>query len=121
MMDLHDDRSNSIGALLAHIVAVEQAYQVLTFEDRVLSAEENVRWAAALKLGAEGRRILRGQPLQHYLKQLDSARRKTLEVLASRDDAWLGRQRNSVKPSVENRLAKRSAARDCTYSSPFTT
>lgn len=48
---LHDDRSNSIGALLAHIVAVERAYQILTFEDRALSAEEEVQWSAALDQG----------------------------------------------------------------------
>src|SRR3954464_7427370 len=46
---LHDDRSNSIGALLAHIAAVERAYQVLTFEDRALSDEENSLWAGPLK------------------------------------------------------------------------
>jgi uncharacterized damage-inducible protein DinB len=88
---LHDDRSNSIGALLAHVAAVERAYQVMTFEDRALSAEENVEWAAALKLGPEGRRILRGKPLQHYVEQLEKVRRTTLEALASRDDAWLDR------------------------------
>jgi hypothetical protein len=31
---LHDDSSNSIGALLAHIAVVERAYHVLTFEER---------------------------------------------------------------------------------------
>jgi len=88
---LHDDRSNSIGALLAHVAAVERAYQVLTFEERSLSAEENARWASALKLGAEGRRTLRGEPLEHYLEQLAALRGHTLEALALRDDAWLGR------------------------------
>src|SRR4051812_7515347 len=67
---LHDERSNSIGALLAHVAVVERAYQVLTFEDRALSAEESSRWASALRLGPEGRRTLRGLPLQHYLEQL---------------------------------------------------
>jgi uncharacterized damage-inducible protein DinB len=88
---LHDERSNSIGALLAHIAIVERAYQVLTFEDRDLSAEENVQWATALKLGAEGQRTLRGKPLQHYQEELKAVRQKTLEALATRDDAWLDR------------------------------
>lgn len=88
---LHDDRSNSIGALLAHVVAVERSYQVLTFDDRLLSPEENAQWSTALKLGAEGRRGLRGQPLENYLEQLAAVRRDTLEGLASRDDAWLDR------------------------------
>jgi uncharacterized damage-inducible protein DinB len=87
----HDDRSNSIGALLAHVAAVERAYQVLTFEDRALSAEENLQWASALKLGPEGRRTLRGKPLQHYLEQLAGVRRNTLKALALRDDDWLDR------------------------------
>jgi len=70
---------------------VERAYQVLTFDDRPLSPQENEQWSAALKLGAEGRRVLRGQPLEHYLEQLAAVRRRTLEALASRDDAWLYR------------------------------
>jgi uncharacterized damage-inducible protein DinB len=86
---LHDSGSNSIGALLAHIAAVERSYQVLTFEERMLSAEENTQLAAALALGAEGRRTLRGFQLEYYLDELARVRRLTLEALASRNDAWL--------------------------------
>jgi uncharacterized damage-inducible protein DinB len=86
---LHDAESNSIGALLAHIVAVERAYQVLTFEDRALSTGENERWSIALKLGANGRASLRGDPLEHYVEELAAVRRITLEKLAAFDDAWL--------------------------------
>ena len=57
---LHDDSSNSIGALLAHIAAVERGYQCLTFEERRPSALEQASWEPALTLGAEGRRLLRG-------------------------------------------------------------
>jgi uncharacterized damage-inducible protein DinB len=88
---LHDAESNSIAALLAHIAAVEQSYQILTFEERLLSPHEEALWSAALKLGAEGRRVLRGYPLAHYLEELAAARRITLETLAGRDDAWLER------------------------------
>jgi uncharacterized damage-inducible protein DinB len=93
---LHDAESNSIGALLAHMAAVERSYQVLTFEARPLSAQENERWSAALKLGATGQRLLRGEPLEHYLDELTLVRRVTLEALAARDDAWLER---SVGPA----------------------
>lgn len=37
---LHDDRANSIGALLAHIAVSERGYQCLTFEDRASTADE---------------------------------------------------------------------------------
>jgi len=88
---LQDAASNSIGALLAHIVAVERVYQVLTFEERGPSAEENGAWAAALDLGDEGRRVLRGQPLEHYVEQMTTTRKATLAALSSRDDKWLER------------------------------
>jgi len=86
---LFDAESNSIGALLAHIAAVERSYQVLTFEDRLLTAQENNQLSAALKLGTEGRRALRDHPLDHYLGELSAVREQTLKALAQRDDAWL--------------------------------
>lgn len=88
---LHDDTSNSIGALLAHIAVVERAYHVLTFEERAPTAEETASWEPALTLGAEGRRRLRGRPLEHYVHDLEEARRVTLAGLAARDDEWLER------------------------------
>jgi hypothetical protein len=88
---LHDADSNSIGALLAHITVVEQSYQVLTFEERLLSPQENQQWKAALNLGADGRRSLRGYPLEHYLGKLAAVRQVTLQSLAARDDDWLER------------------------------
>ena len=93
---LHDAQSNSIGALLAHIVVVERAYQVMTFEDRPLSSEENAQWSIALQLGAEGRRALRGRSLDDYLDEMKAVRERTLEGLAAHDDAWLER---SVSPA----------------------
>ena len=93
---LHDAKSNSIGALLAHIAAVERSYQVLTFEERLLSPQENELWSNALKLGENGRRQLRGYPLEHYLDELTAARRATLEALATRDDVWLERSVTSA-------------------------
>ena len=86
---LHDAESNSIGALLAHLVAAEWSYQVLTFEERLLSPQENEHWSTALKLGAEGRQSLRGYPLEHYLEELAAVRQVSLDTLAARDDGWL--------------------------------
>ena len=88
---LQDDSSNSIGALLAHIAAVERGYQCITFEERPPSALENAALEPALTLGAEGRRLLRGKPLEHYVHELSETRRLTLEGLAARDDSWLER------------------------------
>lgn len=86
---LHDPTSNSIGALLAHVAAVETAYQCSTFERRGLTDAEQIRWGAALALGARGRRELGGHGLEHYVAALDAVRAHTLRELAARDDAWL--------------------------------
>ena len=86
---LHDDRSNTIGALLAHIAAVERGYQVVTFEDREPSASETAASTAALKLGDRGRREVRGHELQFYTDELMRTREATLAALAQHDDAWL--------------------------------
>ena len=88
---LHDASSNSIGALLAHMAAVERGYQCLTFEDRAPSALERAGWEPATTLGDAGRRLLRDKPLEHYVHELDEVRRLTLEGLAACDDAWLER------------------------------
>jgi uncharacterized damage-inducible protein DinB len=86
---LHDARSNTIGALLAHIAAVERGYQVITFEGREPSASESAAWSAALKLGDQGRREIHGHELQLYTDELMRTREATLAALAQRDDAWL--------------------------------
>src|SRR4051812_16766834 len=74
---LHDAESNSIGALLAHISAVECSYRVLTIENRLLSPHEQELWSTALQLGPEGRQVLRGFPIEHYVEELASARSDT--------------------------------------------
>lgn len=86
---LQDPRSNSIGALLAHVAAIEMAYQCSTFEQRKLSDDELARWGAALELGDRARREIRGHDLEDYLGQLDEVRTRTLQELARRDDTWL--------------------------------
>jgi uncharacterized damage-inducible protein DinB len=88
---LQDGASNSIGALLAHITVVERAYQILTFDERQPTAQEQAAWEPALTLGAEGRRLLRGKPLEYYVHELSETRRLTLAGLAARDDEWLER------------------------------
>jgi uncharacterized damage-inducible protein DinB len=81
--------SNSIGALLAHIAAVERGYQLVTFENREPSAVEHAAWYAALKLGDAARDEIRGHELQFYVDELRRTRESTLVALATKDDTWL--------------------------------
>ena len=95
---LHDDASNSIGALLAHMAVVERCYQVLMFEERQASPLELAAWEPAITLGDEGRRLLRDKSIEHYLHDLSEARRLTLEALATRDDDWLEQPMPAAPP-----------------------
>jgi uncharacterized damage-inducible protein DinB len=89
---VHDEQSNSVGALLAHIAAVEVAYQVITFERRDLNDEETVQWGAALDLGEAAKREIKGKSLEHYTHVLEEVRARTLGEFAQRTDDWLYEQ-----------------------------
>ncbi len=89
---IQDGKSNSIGALLAHVAAVEMAYQVITFERRELNDAENAKWGAALDLGELAQRDIKGRPLEHYTSVLEQVRERTLREFAKRNDEWLYEQ-----------------------------
>lgn len=91
----HDERSNSIGALLAHVAAVERYWQVQTFEDRVPTPEDEAAWMPALTLGEAGRHGLRGLDLNTYLVTLYEVRNNSLSRLAELDDEWFSRPLSS--------------------------
>lgn len=86
---LHDTASNSIGALLLHIAAVEVSYQAATFESRGLNREEKAEWASALKLGEQARNQIRRHAIDYYIERLEGVRKTTLAGLAERGDDWL--------------------------------
>lgn len=86
---LHDARSNSIGALLLHIAAVEESYQAAAFGPGGFDADELGQLRAALDLGERARRVIKGRGVEHYLGILGRVRSKSLEELAKRDDGWL--------------------------------
>ena len=86
---LHDPSSNSIGALLSHMAAVEAWYQVNTFDMREWTPDEVGRWQVALELGPTARTQIRGQPLEHYVVQLSEVRSRTDRELRDRSDDWL--------------------------------
>lgn len=87
---LFDHHANTIGALLLHLAAVEKFYQVNSFEGKQDFTEaEKQEWGAALDLGNAGRQEIKGHHLEFYLAKLAAVRAHTLEVLKTKDDAWL--------------------------------
>lgn len=101
---LLDGQSNSIGALLSHMAAVEYFYQVYTFEKRKeLNEEEMKRWGPALDLGDEGRAFIKGNDARFYLRQLEEVRARTLELFGTVDDEWLAVQEPFWQEKAANR------------------
>ncbi|MFS0782773.1 DinB family protein [Bacillus sp. 1P06AnD] len=81
--------SNSIGALLLHMAAVERYYQIDTFEKREPTLKELEELKLGLELGDEARIHVKGNPLSFYLDKLATVRSATLEEFRKRDDEWL--------------------------------
>lgn len=52
---LPDDQSNSIGALLMHMAAIEYIHQVISFENRDMTQEELAKWLLPFELGNAAR------------------------------------------------------------------
>jgi uncharacterized damage-inducible protein DinB len=91
---LHDEKANTIGALLLHLAAIERFYQLHTFEGKKWGdwdEETKRRWTAAAILGDAARREIKGNELGYYADVLKEVREHTLAELGKRDDAWLMR------------------------------
>lgn len=87
---LHDAKSNTIGAMLLHLAATEIFYQGNTFKgQKNFTDSEKIKWGAAMGLGDEGRKLIKGHNLNYYTSILKETREKTLAEFRKRDDKWL--------------------------------
>src|ERR1043166_52122 len=74
---LHDEKANTIGALLFHLAAIERIYQLNTFEGRKLGDLDEAtkkRFGAAARLGDAARKEIKGNKLGYYLDILKEVR-----------------------------------------------
>lgn len=86
---LPDTSSNSIGALLMHIAAIESVHQVISFENRDFNEKEMQEWGQALELGERARESIKGNSLAFYQEKLTTTRERTISLLKSKSDSWL--------------------------------
>lgn len=103
---LHDEKANTIGALLHHLAAIERFYQINTFEEKKWGDWDEAtkkRWGAAALLGDAARKEIKGNKLSYYLDILKEVREHTLAELRKRDDAWLMKiDRESESAPINN-------------------
>ncbi|KAB2329485.1 DinB family protein [Bacillus mesophilum] len=81
--------SNSIGALLLHMAAIEKGFQIEIFDGRRPNEQEMEEWGAPYSLGDKGREQIKGYPLDFYIAKLEEVRNRTLKELAELNDDWL--------------------------------
>ena len=81
--------SNSIGALLLHMAAVEKGFQIEIFDGRKPNGQEMEEWGAPYSLGDKGRTHIKGHPLEFYIAKLEEVRNRTFKEFANLDDVWL--------------------------------
>jgi uncharacterized damage-inducible protein DinB len=99
-------QGNSIGTLLAHIAAVEWAYSVATFEQRLPDDAERAEWGPALRLGDVAWQRYRGWQLGEYFQLLAGVRQHSLSQLRQREDSWLDTEFKLIDGSrVDHRWA----------------
>lgn len=85
---LFDQKANSIGTLILHLITQEKECQIQTFKwDRKAVFNETYRLAS--KLGDDTRQKIKGKKIEFYLNELTTVRKKTIEELKNRDDQWL--------------------------------
>jgi hypothetical protein len=89
---LHDKNANTIGAMLLHLAATERFYFLHTFRGLKWGEwpeKEKQRFGVAMELGDEGRKVIKGSPLDYYTNTLAEVRDETLAEFRKHDDAWL--------------------------------
>lgn len=89
---LHDEHSNTIGAMLLHLAATERYYQIHTFEGKKWGSWDSSikkQWDIPMRLGEEARKSIKGNPLSFYLGKLEEVRNNTIAEFKKRDDKWL--------------------------------
>jgi len=73
---------NTIGALLSHMVAIENYFRVEFVEGRKLTDEETQRWLPAMDMGKYLPQLITGQAVEHYVAELSRSREMMLASLA---------------------------------------
>jgi uncharacterized damage-inducible protein DinB len=89
---LHDEKSNTIGAMLMHLAATETFYRIHTIENVPWgdwSADAKSKWDVPMRLGEDARKSIKGNNLDYYISALNETREKTTAEFRKKDDQWL--------------------------------
>lgn len=89
---LHDEDSNTVGAMLMHLAATERFYQINTFDKTPWgewAVEDDKKYTVAMELGQPARKNYKGNSISFYEDALAEVREQSMENLKKVDDAWI--------------------------------
>ena len=72
---------NTIGALLSHMVGIENFFRVEFVEGRKFTEEENAQWLPGIEMGKYIPQLISQQPVEYYIAQLTESREMMLSAL----------------------------------------
>lgn len=85
----HDAQANPIGAMLAHMAAIEWSYVAGTLASAPPAPSDWAEWGPFFVLGPAAWEAARSRTLAQHVERLATVRAQALEGLAAKDDAWL--------------------------------
>lgn len=96
---------NTIGALLAHIIAVEEYFRIEFIERRCLTAAEEALWMPGLEMGTYIPQLITDEPVEVYVKRLEHSRANMLTALKALSPTEFKEKREGYNPETGCNLA----------------
>ena len=91
-----DEKANSIGAIILHLAYVESHYQKKSFGEKIHDAYEEEE-KRLLKIGFDldkSKELLKGKPINYYLRIYKKVRKNTLEGFKKIKDDWWTKEKH---------------------------
>ena len=76
---------NTIGALLSHIISVDECFPIFFIENRELTNEEKERLSPGLEMGKYIPDLIANDPIDVYLERLEIAKQKSDKAIRELD------------------------------------
>lgn len=99
------DGWNSIGALLAHIIAVEEYFRIEFIECRKLTAAEEALWMPGLEMGKYIPQLITNDGVDVYEERLAQSRARMLEAVRAISATAFKEKREGYNPNTGCNLA----------------
>lgn len=99
------DGWNSIGALLAHIIAVEEDFRIEFIEGRQLTAAEEALWIPGLEMGQYIPQLITDDGVEVFVERLAQSRARMLKAVSALNATEFKEKRTGYNPNTGCNLA----------------